>query len=64
MKNLKQFEKICFQLLVLFSFNIFDIQPNFIAKDIASRLDTFIIRPFLKFLSIIKIYSINNYQLF
>ena len=56
MQNSKRSEKLCLQLSVLFSFDIFAIQPNFIIRDIAFKLDAFIICPFLKFLSMIEVF--------
>ena len=61
MQNLKRFQKFRLQLLVLFSFDLFAIQPNFIIKSIASRLDAFIVGLFLKFLSVIEVLLANNY---
>ena len=62
MEDLKKSKKLYFQLLVFFNLDIFSIQPNFIARGIACRLDAFIIGLFLKILSIVEIFSINNYQ--
>ena len=63
-EDLKQFKKLCFQLPVLFGFDIFAIQPNFITRGIASRLDALIISLFLKFLAMIEVFTSDNYQLF
>ena len=52
------------QLLVMFGLDVFAIQPNFLAKGIASRFDSFIVNLFLKLLGIIKVFLANNYQLF
>ena len=46
---------------VLFSLDIFTIEPNFITKDIALKLNVFIINLLLKFLSAIKIFQGNNH---
>ena len=57
-------KKLCLQLLVTLGLNIFAIQPNFLARGIASGFDSFIVSPFLKFLGMVEIFSANNHQLY
>ena len=64
MEDLKRSKKHCIQLLILFGFDIFNIQPNFITKSIVFRLNTFIIGLLLKFLDMVLIFFINNHQFF
>ena len=47
----------------MFGFDIFGIQPNFIAGGIASRLDAFIVSLFLKFLGMVEVFAANDHQL-
>ena len=54
---------LCLKLPVLFGLDVFAIQPNFITRGIAPRLDAFIVGPFLKFLGIIEVFIANNHQL-
>ena len=56
-------KELCLQLLVLFGLDVFAVQSNFITGGIASRLDAFIVGPFLKFLSVVEVFSANNHQL-
>ena len=55
-QNLKRFKELCFQLPILFGLDIFAVQPNFIIRGIAFRLDAFTVSPFLKFLGIVEIF--------
>lgn len=59
----KYFKKLCFQLPVLLGFNIFTIQPSFIAKNIAFGLKTFVITLILKLLYMKKIIFADRYEL-
>ena len=56
MKDLKWFKELCLQLPVLFDLGIFAVQSNFITGSIVSRLDVFIVGPFLKFLNIVEVF--------
>lgn len=62
MEDAKWFKKLCFQLPVVFGFDIFGIQPTFITKSIVFEFDAFIIGPFLEFLGMIEMFFTNNYQ--
>ena len=53
MYDSEQSKKLRFQLSVLFDLNVFAIQPNFVTKGMASRLNVFVVGPFLKFLSLV-----------
>ena len=63
-QNSKRSKELCFQLPILFGLNVFAVQPNFITRNIAPRLDAFIISPLLKFLSVMEVLLANNHQLF
>ena len=63
MKDPEWPKKLCLQLPVLFSLDIFAIQPNFITRSIAFRLNAFIVGPFLKFLGMVEVFSTNDHQL-
>ena len=56
-------KKFCLQLLVAFGLDIFAVQPNFLTEGVASRLDSFIVSLFLKFLGMMKIFLADNHQL-
>ena len=56
MQNLKRFEELCFKLLVLFDLGIFAVQPNFITRGIAPKLNAFIVGLFLKFLGMVEVF--------
>ena len=60
---MKKTKKLSFQIVVLLNFEVFIIEKNFLAQYIILRLDYFIIDLFLKFLDILRILHINNYQL-
>ena len=47
----------------MFSFDVFAIQPNFVIRSIALRLNAFIISLFLKLLSMIEVFLANGYQI-
>ncbi len=49
------------KLAILFGFNVFAIQPNFITKNIALGLHNFVIGLFLKLLSMVEVISIYNH---
>ena len=50
--------------MVLFDFNVFAIEPNFIAAGIAFKLNAFIISLLLKLLNIVEVFIANGYKLF
>ena len=54
-------KKLCLQLPVLFGLDIFAVQPNFIIRGIAPRVDAFIVSLLLKFLSMVEVFSANNH---
>lgn len=49
---MKKVEKLGFKLLIVLCFNVFIIEPNFLAQYVAPRLHTFVIYMFFKFLSL------------
>ena len=55
-------KKLCFQLSVTLGFNIFAIQPNFLAGGIALRFDSLIISSFLKLLAMVEVFATHNDQ--
>ena len=61
MEHLKRPKELYLQLAILLSLDILAIQPNFLAEDIASKLDSFIVSLFLEFLSIVEILTIYNH---
>ena len=61
-QNSKRFEELRLQLPILFGLDIFVIQPNFITRGIALRLDAFIVGPFLKFLGMVEVFFANDHQ--
>ena len=61
MKHPERPKKLCLQLLLMLSLDIFAVQPNFFAKSIALRFDSLIMSSFLKFLGIIEVFLANNY---
>ena len=54
-------QKFGLYFLILFGFDIFIIQPNFITGNIASRLGAFVVTLFLKFLNTIEVFLVNSY---
>ena len=56
MPNLKRFTELCLQFLLLFDFDIFAVQQNYITGSIVFRLDAFIVGLFLKFLDMVKVF--------
>ena len=46
----------------MFGLDVFAIQPYFVFRDIASKINAFIVGPILKFLGMVKVFSINNHQ--
>ena len=61
MEDLEWPKELCFQLPVSFGLDVFAIQPNFITRSIAPRLDAFIVGPFLKFLGMVEVLFANNH---
>ena len=61
MEYLEQSKEFCFQLLVVFGLDVLGIQSNFIARDMVSRLNAFIVGLLLKFLSMVEIFLTNNH---
>ena len=54
-------KELCFQLLVTLGLDIFAIQPYFITRGIAFKLNAFIVGLFLKFLSVLEVFLANNH---
>ena len=63
MEHSKRPKELCFQLPVTLGLDVFAIQPNFLARGVASRFDSLIVSLFLKFLGMVEIFSANNHQL-
>ena len=59
MENSKRTKEFGFQLSISFGFDVFTIQPNFVIRNIASRLCASIMGLFLKFLGVIEVLTIN-----
>ena len=59
----KRPKELCLQLSVAFGLDIFAIQPNFLARGVALRLDSLIMSLFLKFLGMIEVFPAKNHQL-
>ena len=53
---------LCLQLPVAFGLDVFAVQPNFLARGIALRLDSIIVSFFLKFLGVVEVFPTNNDQ--
>ena len=64
MEDSERPKKLCLQLPVAFSLDIFAFQPNFLAGGIAPRFDSLIVSLFLKFLGMVEVFSANNHQFF
>ena len=47
--------------MVLFNLDLFVIQPYFVTGSIVLKLNTFIVGPLLKFLSVVEVFSANNH---
>ena len=47
--------------MILYSFEVFATEPNFIIWDMASKINTFIVSLFLKLLGIVKILLANSH---
>ena len=63
MKDLEWSKELRFQLPISFCLDVFTIQPYLVTEGIASRLNAFIVGSLLKFLSVVEVFSANNYQL-
>ena len=61
-QNSKRPKKFCLQLLITFCFDIFAVQPNFLTKNINSRLRFFIVSSFLQFLIVLKVFSVCSHK--
>lgn len=55
---LKKAKEFNLKLSISFDLDIFTVQPNFVAKNIAFRLDSLIMSSFLRLLGMIEIFSI------
>ena len=62
-QNLKRPKELHVQLLNTFDFNIFAVQPNFLAGKVTSRLNSFIVDSFLQFLDVLQVFSICSYKI-
>ena len=62
-QNLKRPKELCLQLLIVFDFDIFAIQPNRLTKSITSRLSFFLIGLFLQFLGMLQVFSAYSYEI-
>ena len=61
-EHLEQPKKLSLKLLFTLGFDVFAVQPNFLARGIAPRLDSPVMNSFLKLLSMVKVLAKNNYQ--
>ena len=59
---LKKAKKFSFQFPITLAFNIFAIQPNFVARDITFRLCILVVISLLKLLCILEVFFIDSYQ--
>ena len=64
MEHLERFKELCLQLLVMLGLDVFAVQPYFVIRGIAFRLNTFIVGLLLEFLSVLEVFLANNHQLF
>ena len=55
-------KKLYLQLPVMLCLDVFAVQPNFFARSVAPRLNSFIMSLFLKFLGIMEVLIIHNLQ--
>ena len=62
-RALKRSEEFGLKLPVLFRLDIFAIQPNFVTKAIATRLEAFFMSFLLKLLSIVEFFLANRHQI-
>ena len=62
MEDSERLKELCLQLLVAFGLDIFAVQPNFLARGVAPRLDSLIVSSLLKFLGMVEVFSANNHQ--
>ena len=63
MEDTERPKELCFQLLVAFGLDIFAVQPNFLARGVAPRLDSLIVSSLLKFLGRVEVFSVNNHHI-
>ena len=63
MEHSERPKELCLQLPVALGLDIFAVQPNFLAGKITLGFDSFIVSPFLQFLGMVEIFSLNNHQL-
>ncbi len=59
----KRSKEFSFEFSILSCFDVFDIQPNFVAWDIASRLCMHVVILLLKLLCMLKVLSTDSHQL-
>ena len=52
-QNLKRPKRLYLQLRIVFGFDIFAVQPNFLARSVTFKLNSFIIVSFLQFLGVL-----------
>ena len=62
MEDSEQPKELCLQLPFAFGLDIFAIQPNFLARGVAPRLDSLIVSSLLKFLDMVEVFLANNHQ--
>ena len=60
---LERLKELCLQIVVMLGLDIFAFEPNFVIRDIASRLNAFVVGPLLEFLGVVEVFLANNYQL-
>ena len=63
LQNSKRPKKLYLQLLIAFGFDIFAIQPNFLAGSVTFRLCFFIVGLFMQFLGILQVFSAYTHKI-
>ena len=62
-KDLKWPKEFRFKFPILFGFDVFAIQPDFVTRDIAFWLCTLIVHLLLKILSVLEIFTANGHEI-
>ncbi len=63
MEDSKRSKKFALKLLVPLRFDIFAIQPDFLARNVTTTLYSLVMSPFLQLLCVEKVLTANFYQL-
>ncbi len=59
----KRYKEFSFEFPIPLGFDVFAIQPNFVARGIASRLCMVVVTSLLKLLCMLKVLSADSHQL-